>query len=395
MKRTSYIRQGSKPTGGNGKSSKQVLSTLANVLRKKGNTNVQNERRRRTEVNVNTNFSLFNSRRRNEEQPIIIEKEEPVGVIASSGSSAFGICATYAINPGQANLFPILSQEAAPYEKYKFDLLEFFTIPLVSEYATGGQQGELALAVNFNPSLPPPVNQTATLSLSPIDANLPCLPLRISCQSIDLTNTNAKFVRTGNLPGQSDIKEYDVGNLFVTCEGLSATNFNVARLFVRYRCKLYTRVVVNSIAAPINMSAAILQDFDVGLSASNTPHTFLWTGVVTGGAGYLPVYNGINVTNNAGTISLPAGNYLIDFSGRVQRDSGANTLTEVLAVIYFNGTAIQYAGIDGLSSTLASFSMPSLFIPVKSTDTMVFAVNAYYTGANDFGCYGTLRIISI
>jgi hypothetical protein len=330
------------------------------------------------------------AQRGGENRSVLVIKEEPVGLIASNNSANFGVLATFAINPGQANTFPLLSIEAAEYETYQFELLEFFTVPLVSEYATGGQTGETAIAVNFNASLPQPASQTAQLTLEPCDANLPCLPLDIRCPKEAMhKRSNAKFVRTGNLPGQSDIKEYDVGNLFVTGEGLSATQFNVCRLFVRYRCRLFTRVNLVNQGAPVNNSVTQLLA-TIGEAVTTTvPYTMLFADVVPGD-GYT---NGLNAVNTNGSIVLPAGNYQIGLSARVaytgnststQLDFRKNATTQNIYPLFTTpSTAFSFVTLGGL-----------YFVSLNGTDSISLQINNVFSSGTST-VYASMNIMAI
>lgn len=325
-----------------------------------------------TKVRINDNMNF--AQRSGENRSVLVIKEEPVGLIASNNSANFGVLATYAINPGQANTFPLLSIEAAEYETYLFELLEFFTVPLVSEYASGGQTGETSIAVNFNASLPQPASQTAQLTLEPCDANLPCLPLDIRCPKEAMhKRSNAKFVRTGNLPGQSDIKEYDVGNLFVTGEGLSATQFNVCRLFVRYRCRLFTRVNLTNQGAPNNNSVSQFEsNAETSGSSTVAKQMLLATTRV----------NGLNAVNTGGSIVIPAGNYLLFITVTSVNTTANMTLNQLN--IYKNGGQIGYtiANYEVGSCTDLSLS-DSMFITSNGTDAYTFQVTTTYSGGSN------------
>lgn len=381
-KPTNKNRQGSKPTGGIGK----AVKTLAKAL--KGNVNTMNQSfkpRRKKEVNINTNFSMFNKGRSGQDKGILIDKTEPVGVIASDGSGGFHICYKFALNPGQAKTFPILSQEAKVYEKYVFEELEFFTVPLVSEYALGGQQGETSLAINFNPALPPPASQTATLSLKPYDANLPCLPLKIRCSKSDLTQTTAMFVRSGGLPGNSDIKTYDVGNLYVTCEGLYETPFNICRLFVRYKCRLFNRVVLTDQGSPQNMSCAYFQTEYGGqtLSASGAHDTALFPVVTCNGIGMIGMSSGILTFTGS-------GNYNIDIMVSWIRAASAGVGDDIhyaRATLYLNGQPsypnIVFGGTFETTSMMQYTSTITQCLAIKENDALKLDIWGHYGGVEN------------
>jgi len=383
-------RQGRKPIRGKEKS-KEIKSIVGQLLKTKAKARPRgrnNKLSTRVSLNDNMNFA----QRSGQNQSVLVVKEEPIGVIASNNSANFGVLANYAINPGQATTFPLLSQEAAEYETYMFEALEFFTVPLVSEYAAGGQTGETVIAVNFNASLPTPGSQTAALTLEPCDGNLPCLPLEIRCaKEMMHKRSNAKFVRTGNLPGQSDIKEYDVGNLFVTGEGLSATQFNVCRLFVRYRCRLFTRVNLAGQGAPANNSVSQLLANANEVMTSTVLYTLLFADTMLAD-GY---YNGLNVVNAAGAITLAAGNYMIfavvsfTFTGNstiaeigIYKNALVATITTSGALEYPSG-AYPFLTVDG-----------ACFVTMNGTDTIsVKAISTFSTGA--LHANGILTIVAI
>jgi hypothetical protein len=91
-------------------------------------------------------------------KPTIITDDENLGIINATGNTAFSILGQYAINPGQAATFPWLSSIAKNYEKFKFLMLEFYTVPQVSGFATAGQTGEVVLSVDYDASDAAPAN---------------------------------------------------------------------------------------------------------------------------------------------------------------------------------------------------------------------------------------------
>jgi hypothetical protein len=342
--------------------------------------NYANSKSTRVQINDNMQFA----QRAQKDRGILVVKEEPIGVIASNNSASFGVLATYAINPGQATTFPLLSQEASEYETYEFELLEFFTVPMVSEYATGGQTGEICIAVNFNASLPQPASQTAALTLEPCDANLPCLPLDIRCPRDQMCKrSNAKFVRTGNLPGQSDIKEYDVGNLFVTGEGLSATQFNAQRLFVRYRCRLFTRVNLVNQGAPSNNSVSVFQSTTAESATTAMSKKMAMATSST---------NGVSVVNTTGSFVLPAGLYLCDVM--VTINSSGATFSNATLDIQKNASSVYLVGPPQIEPVSNYGEISAMwFIQSNGTDAYTFPVNITSSGTITF--YGVVRFTAI
>jgi len=271
----------------------------------------QNRRKRgnRRQQTNNTQYGgPFNMKKGTSRDYRCVVAEETIAIQPSNDSANFGVLNVYNINPGNAITFPLLSQEAAVFETYKFEYLEFYSVPSVSGYAAGGQTGSVSISVDFNASHAQPISYTAAVDLDPSDEDLPCNDLRIILPPEKMHAQNlAKFIRTGGLPGSSDIKTYDVGNLFVCAEGLSATQFNVNRLYCRYKCHLYTRVDVAGAGAPQNNSVTFLVDYDAALTTATPYQPLLASTNTTARA----VTNGIGVVNTAGSIVAPAGNYLL------------------------------------------------------------------------------------
>jgi len=317
--------------------------------------------------------------------------EETIGLQASNNSANFGVLNTYNINPGNATTFPLLSQEAAVFETYKFEYLEFYSVPSVSGYAAGGQTGSVSLSVDFNASHAQPISYTAAVDLDPADEDLPCNDLRIILPPEKMHAQNiAKFIRTGGLPGSSDIKTYDVGNLFVCAEGLSATQFNVNRLYCRYKCHLYTRVDVAGAGAPQNNSVALFR--------TNGMETYNTTTVAQNMAFATSVANGISVVNTAGSFTLPAGNYLIDVNFSAENTSDDTIYANI--DIFLNGTSVSstqgpYIGgiTGGAKLEFANLSM-SWFLSLKATDAVTIPANISFSGGTQ-EMYGSVRFTAI
>jgi len=318
--------------------------------------------------------------------------EETIGLQASNDSANFGVLNTYNINPGNVTTFPLLSQEAAVFETYKFEYLEFYSVPSVSGYAAGGQTGSVSLSVDFNAAHAQPVSYTAAVDLDPSDEDLPCNDLRIILPPEKMHAQNiAKFIRTGGLPGSSDIKTYDVGNLFVCAEGLSATQFNVNRLYCRYKCHLYTRVDVAGAGAPQNNSVALFHSsgYSETIATTTTPQNLVLATSVT---------NGISVVNNAGSFIFPAGNYLIDLflnSTNTSDDTVYLTVDIFKNAASVTGSSGATTGVVSGGAKMEYFTLNySWFISSNGTDAYTFPVAASFSGGTQT-CNAVARFTAI
>jgi len=116
------------------------------------------------------------------------------------------------------------------------------------------------------------------------------------------------YVRTGNLPGGSDIKTYDLGNLFVSTMGQGADFPNMMELRVRYTCKLMIPILESITAAPQNNSVSTFNDVQAAIE-NFTATRLAFTEPAS--ANFVKT-NGLNLTVIDGLILLPQGNYLVD-----------------------------------------------------------------------------------
>lgn len=143
-----------------------------------------------------------------------------------------------ALQPGLAASFPWLSGLAARYEKYRFRKLSYRFVPIVS----ASTNGVVGMIPDYDALDPAPVTfitamQYAGAKSSPVWQQFSVsVPRRILCPSDD-----TYYVRTEGLGAAvADLKTYDLGNLFITCEGMAADHTVVGHLYVDYTIELIT-----------------------------------------------------------------------------------------------------------------------------------------------------------
>jgi len=162
----------------------------------------------------------------------IIHRELVASII---GSTAFTVAQALALNPGLAASFPWLSNEAAGWEKYKFNSLkfEFFT-------RTGSNvPGSMMLAPDYDASDAAPLSEVAASAYEDCEEDAPWKDICCLLKASELMgDMKERFVRTGTLAANQDIKTYDCGNLFAcTVDG---TAVNWGKLWVDYDVTLIT-----------------------------------------------------------------------------------------------------------------------------------------------------------
>jgi len=152
-----------------------------------------------------------------------------------SGSVAFAL-SQLSINPGLAGTFPWLSAIALRYESYHFNRLDFVYSRETTEFLTSGKA---MLAVDYDASDPAPTNKVEIMSYDESISAVPCESFVHRCKSINLNRQKSHFVRGGTVPSGSDVKLYDVGNLFVATQGQPNTNTQ-GELYVDYDVSFIT-----------------------------------------------------------------------------------------------------------------------------------------------------------
>ncbi len=226
-------------------------------------------------------------------------------LIATLNGSVGFTTTQFAMNPGNAITFPWFNKIAQLYERYKFTFLEFYFQHDVSQYAAQGQTGLVLLSALYDAASAAPTSKT---QIEACDPHVICMPnenslLQLSSQGMHPV-AEPKFVRTGGLPGGGDIKTYDVGNLFVTTQGMGGAT-EVGEIHVRYRGLLYDRILDSSAAAaPQNNQVSLFQSTATQTYITATPTTAINATATT---------NGLGIVNTAGVMVPPAGNYLVDW----------------------------------------------------------------------------------
>ncbi len=188
-------------------------------------------------LGLGSGVSNFSTTRKSQ----VVEEDEYIGEIA--GSVAFATTG-YSVNPGQAAVFPWGSKVAQLYEEYSFDYLEFYYKREVSEFATNGQAGKVILSFDYDATDSAPLTKQQVEDSDPHVDGMPCTPLlRLPLDCAAMRRSDAKYVRPGAQPANTDLKTYDVGTLYVSTSGCANTS-TIGELHVRYRVR-FSKPVLN------------------------------------------------------------------------------------------------------------------------------------------------------
>jgi len=319
----------------------------------------------------------------------VVVEDEYIAAIVVANQPAFNVV-SYPINPGQAITFPWLAKEAAQWEKYTFEMLEFYVKREVSEFAPAGQQGKVILSVDFDASDAPPATKQQMEDTDPHVDAMPCENQRLRLNRRDLHGpmTLAKYVRLGGLPGSSDIKTYDVGNLNVATQGIPS-NTEVGELRVRYRCRFEIPVLESVTTAPANHSVSLYAQVPgVEQTYGGGERSILQMPTVV---------NGLGLTNSAGVITMvDSGNFNVDFSGTVgMTTSGLSQDVQVQLLVNTIPVAQYYSSIDynlvDADWNVASGSL-TWFLQAKKGD--VIGIQIYFPNLAGYAS-GQLRVTAM
>lgn len=305
---------------------------------------------------------------------VIVEHEFIYDVVG--GGTPFAVVNggyPFPLNPGQGTTFPWLSLQAKQWERYKFNFIRLSYAREVSEYATAGTIGRVMVSVDLDAADAPPSTKTQVLDTDTrlLMHGMPSENFQMTIPGKLLHPTGMpRYVRPGGLPGATDIREYDVGNLWVSTSGVSDATTKLGELHVMYSVELSVPVLQSIATAPINNSVTI---FD---SAAGT--TLLATGVPEAVGLYHTVVNGLGIVWQQTSGVLPAGCYMIDvqFQGH---DSAVENFY-IIGDVQVGGVSIYPTPIERPQAVSASGGYVSVNIPtwlaLNGSQVLTFVITA-------------------
>jgi len=309
--------------------------------------------------------------------------DEEIGNV--NGGNTFAVV-QYPVNPGQATTFPWLSKEAQLYERYVFTQLEFYyqtTLNATSATAVG----KVVYSMDFDASDAPPTSKQQAMDSEPAESCAPWENMALIIPTVQLEQcfTDAKYVRPGGLPGASDIKTYDLGNLNVVTDSNTATTA-LGELHVRYAGFFMNRVLEATASAPNNNSVAWFQSSGPESVVTATPYELkLATATI----------NGLGIVNTNGSCLLPAGNYLIDVQATAS-DSAAEAFEFDLTLQKDGSGLITGKFKNALSIGAGEDASISLSGYISSNGTNSAVLTTTCTGAaGTLTVTGSMRIVAV
>jgi hypothetical protein len=279
-------------------------------------------------------------RKSHDEQRIV--HREKIAKLVTPGTGAFTILATIALNPGVVASFPWLSNEASGWESYRFNRVRTVWVP------TSGTQvaGDIIMAPDYDAADPAPNGETAMSSYS--DAEEANVWARFACDmESEFLNGEArrKYVRTGALAPNLDIKTYDSGNLFVASTDDAVAN--TGKLWIEYDVTLY-----NPHVPPGGFQAAgSIQSAGGGIT------NLIPFGAAPISSGALPLTAGTGGSQNVVTVgNVQVGQEIAVFV------SGSGTVITAALLNNLVGLTLKNALFNGFPAAATSFQASATYI---------------------------------
>jgi hypothetical protein len=308
----------------------------------------------------------------------VLPFDEYITDISGSTGTNLTLNGPYAINPGQAATFPLLSKEAVNWEKWKMiSPLTVYYKREVTEYATAGQTGKVLLHYLADPKAPVPTSKGAVESTDYHSDGMPCEFVKLVIPASVINGDRHRLVRPGNQPGSSSISDYDGGKFFASTYGNAGTGV-IGELRITGTMRFSERILESTSAQQI------LQDTWFGDTAYQTYTTAIQANAPVATA--TPVafgqgLNALNIVNTAGSLVPPAGNYRIHATLQA---NAATYFTQVSCVLCKNGTVLTPGAYNDFASAATinyANTTDHAIVSCNGTDAITLAVTLYGQGA--------------
>lgn len=153
-----------------------------------------------------------------------------------TGSLLFAIQNGLPLNPGLFATFPWLSTMASSWEEYRFHKLKFCYFTRCGT----GTSGSVLLIPDYDASDPQPVSEQVATTYRDVVEDAPWKDIDCQLNQADLNGTQKRrYVRSGALGPNEDIKQYDSGNLFIGTVDSSANAIPWGKLWVEYDVEFF------------------------------------------------------------------------------------------------------------------------------------------------------------
>lgn len=241
-----------------------------------------------------------------------------------SGSTTFSIL-EFDINPGLASFVPWLAARAQGFDRHAWLTLYAKFVSLDS----ASDKGEVLMAFTPDASDTTPASAVEMLALRTKGSKKIWEDWQLTIPVNDLRNTDAKYIRSGNV-ANTDKKTYDVGRLYFATNACSDTSIR-GRLYIGYRCHVEDPVLNIT-------SVATAESINITSGGTVSKTAFFGTAPTTAG--------GLLVVPSAMTITF-------------------NLVGQFLVVLDLAGTVLTYPTLTGTAAS--SYATMAISVGTNST----------------------------
>jgi hypothetical protein len=161
---------------------------------------------------------------------------ELLGNVSGTGTTAFTIASTFALNPGVVQTFPWLSNMAQNWETYRFNSLR------ICYYTRTGSNtaGSVLIVPDYDPTDVSPITEQTASAFEDIQEDAPWKDIVCRLRPAAMHGLGPrKYIRSGALGLNLDLKTYDSGNVFI-CTVDSAGVAGWGKLWIEYDVIFFT-----------------------------------------------------------------------------------------------------------------------------------------------------------
>jgi len=132
--------------------------------------------------------------------------------------------------------FPWLAGIAKNYESYIFNRLAVY----YKSEASSSLGGSAFLTIDYDAVDAAPATKAIALSYRSAVRSSPWNNCELICETKDLHKNKSNFVRAGSQPSGTDLKTYDIANLYFGSESVAGSGVTLGEIWVEYDVSLFT-----------------------------------------------------------------------------------------------------------------------------------------------------------
>lgn len=203
-------------------------------------------------------------------------------ILAPVNPSGFNVTA-YDINPGLVQLHPWLAPIAQQFEQYEPMGIIFEYKSLLSDFSSNQVLGSVMMATDYDPV---DANYATKQELMNSQYSSQAKPTESLLHGIECDETQRPnkllYVRSGTLPANDDIRDYDLGQFQIATQGLGvAAHTPIGSLYVHYHYRFYKQQLSNGLLQRGQLSS-LFSNFSVAPNYTpwdSTHKTWKWNSI--------------------------------------------------------------------------------------------------------------------